>query len=98
MDVLLVNALKVIYAVLNLYWFIIIVNVIASWLVAFNVINTSNRFVYMVMDFTYRLTEPLYRRIRSILPDLGGIDLSPIIVLLAVFFLQGIVQDWIYRL
>ncbi len=98
MDVLLVNALKVIYAVLNFYWFIIIVNVIASWLVAFNVINTSNRFVYMVMDFTYRLTEPLYRRIRSVLPDLGGIDLSPIIVLLAVFFLQGIIQDWIFRL
>ncbi len=98
MDILLVNSLKVIYAALNIYLYVVFLSVIMSWLVAFSVINTSNKFVYMIMDFTYRLTEPLYRRIRSVLPDLGGMDLSPIIVLLAVYFFQGIIQDWIYRL
>lgn len=97
MDVVLVNLLKVLIVALDIYQWIVIVNVVFSWLVAFNIINTSNQFVNMVMDFTYRLTDPLYRRIRQLLPNLGGIDLSPVIVLLGIFLLRGILVDLIYR-
>ena len=85
MDLVLVNLLKVLLIVLDLYQWVVFINVGMSWLVSFNVINTSNQFVYMVMDFTYRATEPLYRRIRMVLPNMGGLDLSPIVVLLALF-------------
>lgn len=98
MDILLVNVLKVINAALGIYWFVIIANVVLSWLVAFQVLNTSNRFVYAVMDVTYRLTEPLYRRIRPILPDLGAIDITPILVLLGIMLLQGLIGDTIISL
>lgn len=67
---------------LSLYVWVIIIQVVLSWLVAFNVVNTSNRFVYMVGDFTYRLTEPALRPIRNVLPNLGGIDIAPLILIL----------------
>ena len=67
--------------VLKLYTYVVIANVVISWLVAFNVLNTSNRFVYLVLDFTYRLTEPLLMYIRRFLPNLGAFDISPIILL-----------------
>jgi len=93
MDVVLVNLVKVLVVALDFYQWIVIVNVVISWLMAFNVINTSKQFVHMLMDFTYSMTEPLYRRIRSILPHMNGIDLSPIIVLLGIFLIQGILYD-----
>ena len=65
--------------VLKLYSYVVIANVIISWLVAFNVLNTSNRFVYAILDFTYRLTEPILNKIRRFLPNLGALDISPII-------------------
>ena len=71
--------LWLIKTVINLYIWIIILQVVMSWLIAFNVINTNNRFVYLVGDFLYRLTEPAMRPIRRILPNLGGIDVSPVI-------------------
>ena len=74
--------------VLNLYTYVVIANVVISWLVAFNVLNTSNRFVYLVLDFTYRLTEPLLWRIRRFLPNLGAFDISPIILLLLIWFVE----------
>ncbi|MBL4748159.1 MAG: YggT family protein [Magnetovibrio sp.] len=98
MDVVLINLIKVLIVALNFYQYIILVNVALSWLVAFNVINTSNQFVRIIMDFTYRMTEPLYSRIRNILPNLGGIDLSPIIVLLGVYFVQGMLRDVLFRM
>ncbi|MFC1673985.1 YggT family protein [Pseudomonadota bacterium] len=98
MDMVLNSLTMVVYYALDFYKWIVIVNVVASWLVAFNVINTSNQVVYMVMDFTYRLTEPLYRRIRAVMPNLGGIDLSPIVVLLGVFFFQSLVVQMAQRL
>ena len=97
MDMVLNSLMLVVYYALDFYKWIVIVNVVLSWLVAFNVINTSNQFVYMVMDFTYRLTEPLYRRIRAFMPNLGGIDLSPIVVLLGVFFVQSLVVQMAQR-
>ena len=74
--------------ILKLYSYIVIANVIISWLVAFNVLNTTNRFVYLVLDFTFRLTEPFLRKIREFLPNLGAIDISPVILLLLIWFLE----------
>ena len=74
--------------ILKLYSYIVIANVIISWLVAFNVLNTTNRFVYLVLDFTYRLTEPFLRKIRGVLPNLGAIDISPVILLLLIWFIE----------
>ena len=68
--------------ILKLYTYIVIANVIVSWLVAFNVLNTSNRFVYMVLEFTYKLTEPILNKIRGFLPNLGSLDISPVVLLL----------------
>ena len=78
----------VVWTVLKYYSYIVIANVIISWLIAFNVLNTSNRFVYSVLDFTYRLTEPLLNRIRRFLPNLGTLDISPIILLMLIWILQ----------
>tara|TARA_B100000902_G_scaffold387314_1_gene431214 strand:- start:867 stop:1160 length:294 start_codon:yes stop_codon:yes gene_type:complete len=74
--------------VLKLYSYVVIANVVVSWLVAFNVLNTSNRFVYSVLDFTYRLTEPILSKIRRFLPNLGTLDISPIILLLLIWFVE----------
>jgi YggT family protein len=79
---------NLIATVITLYIYVLVASAILSWLVAFNVLNTSNRFVYMVGDFLYRITEPALRPIRRFLPDLGGIDISPIILLLILFFLR----------
>lgn len=78
----------ILYQILSFYWWIVILSVVFSWLYAFNVINSSNQFVNAVSGFLYQMTEPLYGRIRRFLPDLGGIDLSPIIVLFGIMFLQ----------
>ena len=73
---------------LKLYSYVVIANVIISWLIAFNVLNTSNRFVYSVLEFTYKLTDPIYNKIRRFLPNLGEFDISPIILLLLIWFLE----------
>ena len=83
-----VPVIRVILALLDLYWWIIIISAVMSWLMAFNVINTYNRPVAMVADVLYRLTEPVLRPIRNFLPQFGGIDISPVIVLLIIWFLQ----------
>ena len=74
--------------ILKLYSYIVITNVIISWLVAFNVLNTQNRFVYSVLDLTYRLTEPFLNKIRRFLPNLGTLDISPVILLLLIWFIE----------
>ncbi|MBN8829054.1 MAG: YggT family protein [Sphingomonadales bacterium] len=74
---------------LNVAWWIIIVQAILSWLIAFNVINTSNDIVRSIWIALDRLTEPLYRPIRRIMPDLGALDLSPMVVLIIIIILQG---------
>lgn len=75
-------------SILSLIVFIVIAQVVVSWLVAFGVINTRNQAVYMIMDVLHRLTEPMLRPIRQILPNFGPLDLSPVVLLLIVFFLQ----------
>ena len=74
--------------ILKLYSYVVIANVIISWLVAFNILNTQNRFVYSVLEFTYRLTDPILKRIRRFLPNLGALDISPIILLLLIWFVE----------
>ncbi|ODA67920.1 YGGT family protein [Methyloligella halotolerans] len=77
--------------IIDLYIWVIIASAILSWLIAFNVVNTSNRFVLAIADTLYRVTEPALRPIRSILPNLGGIDISPVILILLLLFLRDVV-------
>ena len=73
---------------LDLYWWIIIASAVFSWLYAFNVVNPRNQIVSTIGNFLFRITEPALRPIRRVLPDLGGIDISPIILLLIIFFIR----------
>lgn len=90
MDTILIPLINVAYVALDIYKWCVIISAVLSWLIAFNVINTSNQIVYSVVDFLYRITEPAIRPIRRFVPNLGGIDISPIILLLAIFFAQGV--------
>ena len=74
--------------ILKLYSYVVIGNVVISWLIAFNVLNTQNRFVYSILEMTYRLTDPILNRIRRFLPSLGSLDISPIILLLLIWFIE----------
>ncbi|GEO38097.1 YggT family protein [Skermanella aerolata] len=80
--------------ILGLYVWILIASAILSWLVAFNVVNTRNRAVYVIGDFLYRVTEPVLAPLRRILPNLGGLDLSPIIVILIIFFIRNLMREY----
>jgi YggT family protein len=77
--------------VIQIYVFILLANVVLSWLVAFNVVNTSNRFVYSVGEALHRLTEPLLGPIRRILPNLGPVDISPIVLILLLYFVRNLI-------
>ncbi|HFC04269.1 MAG TPA: YggT family protein [Rhizobiales bacterium] len=83
--------LSTLITVIDLYIYVIIGSAIFSWLIAFSVVNTQNKFVYMVYDVLYRLTEPALAPIRRFMPSLGGLDLSPVILLLALMFLQTLI-------
>ena len=74
--------------VLKLYSYVVIANVVVSWLIAFNILNTQNRFVYSILEFTYRLSDPILNKIRRFLPNLGTLDISPIILLLLIWFIE----------
>lgn len=88
--------IRILMVAIDLYIWVVIISAIMSWLVAFNVVNTSNRFVYTVADMLYRITEPALRPIRSILPNLGGIDISPVILILILLFIRDVVLfGWI---
>jgi YggT family protein len=80
--------IEVVLIVLNLIWWLIIASVVASWLVAFGVVNTRNDVVYRVLDMLNRLTEPMLRPIRRLIPPMGGLDLSPMILLLIIYVLE----------
>ncbi|MEM6711582.1 MAG: YggT family protein [Pseudomonadota bacterium] len=88
--------LDVIMLGLNLYWWIIVISAIMSWLVAFNVINPRNEVVSTIGRAIYGLTEPALRPIRRFLPNLGGIDISPIVLLLGIYFLQQLIVRYAY--
>ncbi|KAB2882903.1 MAG: YggT family protein [Pseudorhodoplanes sp.] len=83
---------------LTLYIYILIAAAILSWLVAFNVVNPYNQFVRMLSEFLYRITEPVLAPIRALLPNLGGIDISPVIVILIIIFIQSVILPNIAKL
>ena len=83
--------------VLDLYVTLVIAQVILSWLVHFKVINAQNRFVYMVGDFLYRITEPAIRPIRRVMPNLGGMDISPVVLILLLVFAQRLIAELYYQ-
>ena len=74
--------------ILKLYSYVVIANVIVSWLIAFNILNTQNRFVYSILELSYRLTDPILNKIRRFLPNLCSLDISPIILLLLIWFIE----------
>ena len=74
--------------ILKLYSYVVIANVIISWLIAFNILNTQNRVVYSILELSYRLTDPILNKIRRFLPNLGSLDISPIILLLLIWFIE----------
>jgi len=88
--------LEVVLLILDLYWWIIIASIIFSWLFAFNVINAGNPFVGSVGNFLHQATDPLLRRIRNFMPNLGTLDISPIFLLLGLFFVRRVIVLYIY--
>ncbi len=90
MDVVLIPLIHVISYLCYLYGWVLVIMVVMSWLVQFNILNTRQRFVYMAMDILYRLTNPVLKPIRRLLPDMGGLDLSPIILIIILFFVQEV--------
>ncbi len=82
-------------SVVSIYIWILIINAILSWLIAFNILNTSNRLVYSLLDVSYKMTDPLLRPIRNFLPNLGGIDISPVVLILILMFLRNLVFEYL---
>lgn len=81
-------------AILNLYSWLVIIAVILSWLVSFGVVNRSNQLVRMFYEASWRLTEPAFNYVRRYLPNLGGLDISPVIILLVIFFLRSFLREY----
>ena len=79
--------------IITIYLWIIIINAVLSWLVAFNILNTQNRFVFSVLDATYKMTDPALNKIRRFLPTFGSIDLSPVVLILLLMFLRNIIFE-----
>ena len=88
--------LEIVLLILDLYWWIVLATIIVSWLIAFNVVNTRNQFVATVWQILTAVTEPVLRPIRRILPRLNGIDLSPIVLFLLIFFVQRVIVLYVY--
>ncbi len=98
MNVILIPLLQLLDVVLELYQIVLIVWVVLSWLVSFNVVNTANGFVRGAMNVLWRLTEPALRPIRRFVPMISGLDFSPLILLLAIYFLRGVVGRMIFSM
>ena len=92
------SLLQIIYLIIDVLWFIVIVHVVLSWLINFNVLNLRQPIVAQIWDGLNRLLEPIYRRIRSVLPDMGGLDLSPLVLLIGLYALRVILQNNIQAL
>jgi YggT family protein len=88
---MLISIVQILYILLSIIWWIIVIQAVMSWLIAFNVINTHNDLVRSIWQALDKITEPLYRPIRKILPDFGALDLSPLVVLLVLYILQTVV-------
>jgi YggT family protein len=93
-----IELLQFISYLLTIYVYVVIAMAILSWLIAFNVVNTRNPIVHMIAELLYRLTEPVLRPIRNVLPNMGGIDISPIILFLIILFIQSVILPNIAKL
>ena len=91
-----ISLAKLIYVILDIFTWVIIGSAIMSWLVAFGVVNVRNQFIRIIVDMLYRLTEPVLRPIRRILPNLGGVDISPVVLLLALFFIRILLWEYVW--
>jgi len=80
-------------SIITIYLWIIIINAVLSWLVAFNILNTQNRFVFSVLDATYKMTDPALNKIRRFIPTFGSIDVSPVVLILILMFLRNIIFE-----
>lgn len=98
MDVILVPFMVILSSVIGIYIWIVIASVVVSWLVNFNVINPHNNFVLMIIEFLYRATEPILVKIRRFLPALAGFDLSPLVLILFLWFLQAVIGRLMLRI
>jgi len=98
MDVILLPLLKVVDIAIHLFIWALIISAALSWLVAFGVVNTHNRLVYSVMDALYRVTEPALRPIRRLLPNTGGLDLSPLALILLLYLVQEVLYQVVAKL
>jgi YggT family protein len=88
------SLLWLIIQIIQLYQFVLLIYIISTWLISFNIINTSNRFISSVMDSLYRLCEPSLRFVRQFLPNLGNIDISPVIILLLLEFIKSLLNEY----
>ncbi|MCH2445708.1 MAG: YggT family protein [Candidatus Marinimicrobia bacterium] len=88
------SLLGLIIQIINLYKLVLLIYIIATWLISFNIINTSNRFIYSAMEILYRLSEPSLRLVRKYVPTFGNIDISPIIVYLLLWFIQSLLIEY----
>ena len=88
------SLLGLIIQIINLYKLVLLIYIIATWLISFNIINTSNRFIYRVMEILYRLSEPSLRLVRKYVPTFGNVDISPIIVYLLLWFIQSLLIEY----
>ena len=88
------SLLVLLIQIINIFQFILIVYIVGTWLVNFNIINTSNKFVYTIMDALYRMCEPLLNYIRRFLPSFGAIDLSPIVLYLVLWFMKSLIIEY----
>ncbi len=89
------SVLILIDSLVSIYIWILIINALLSWLIAFNVLNTSNRLVYSLLDISYKMTDPFLRPIRNFLPNLGGIDVSPVILILLLMFIRNLAFEFL---
>lgn len=90
------SLLSLVDIILELYVWLLVIWVVISWLVTFDVINTRNRFVYLVSDFLYRITEPVLRPIRRVVPNLGGMDISPVILILGIWLTRSLMREYFW--
>ncbi len=89
------SLLVLIDTLISIYLWVVIAQVVLSWLVSFRVVNTANRFVYLVGDFLYRATEPALKPIRRVLPNLGGIDVSPVVLIIGLWFVRNLMFEYL---
>ena len=88
------SLLLLIIQIINLYQLVLLIYIITTWLINFNIVNTSNRLVYGIMDVLYRLCEPSLRFVRQYLPNLGSIDISPVVVYLLLWFIKSLIIEY----